>query len=436
MTGPKPEPGAGAAGGPRVGLFGNLGSGNIGNDASMEAVLGYLRADHPGAAVDAFCGGAPDVRERYGIPAVPLFWYQKYEQRVSGIPAIPLKVLGKGIDVFRTAAWVRRHDAVIVPGMGVLEASLPLRPWGFPYAMFLLCSSGKLFGTKVALVSVGAGVINQRLTRWLFNGAARRAFYRSYRDSQSRAAMRQRGIDTSRDPVYPDLAFALPAPSQEAGDAGTVCVGLMDYHGSNDDRRRADEIYRSYVAGMKVFIRWLLDNGRTVRLIVGDTNGSDDGVVREIMDDLGQTRPGLAASRVTTQPVASFADVMRAIQPASSVVAIRFHNVLAAVKLGKPTIAVSYAPKHPALMADMGLAGFCRPVFPLDAGKLIRQFVELERSSAELRQTVAARSAANRQLLGEQFTRLWAALFPAAEPARPVRSLEPVGEQSRANEPG
>ena len=68
----------------------------------------------------------------------------------------------------RTASWVRRHDVVIVPGAGVLEASLPLWPWGMPYAMFLLSASGRLFGTKVALVSVGAGIINQRATRWLF----------------------------------------------------------------------------------------------------------------------------------------------------------------------------------------------------------------------------------------------------------------------------
>ena len=38
---------------PRVGLFGNLGSGNIGNDASMEAVLRYFRSHHPGAILDA-----------------------------------------------------------------------------------------------------------------------------------------------------------------------------------------------------------------------------------------------------------------------------------------------------------------------------------------------------------------------------------------------
>jgi polysaccharide pyruvyl transferase WcaK-like protein len=411
-----------------VGLFGNLGSGNIGNDASMEAVLQYIRADHPGTTLDAMCGGARSVRERYGIPAVPLFWYQRYEQRVSGILAIPLKVLGKGVDVFRTAAWVRRHDAVIVPGMGVLEASLPLRPWGFPYAMFLLCASGKLFGTKVALVSVGAGPINQRLTRRLFDAAARLACYRSYRNTGSRDAMQQRGLDTTVDHVYPDLAFALPAPPYSPGDAQTVCVGVMAYHGSNDDRSRASEIYSAYVAAMKSFVRWLVDDGRKVRLVVGDTNGSDDSVVQEILADLRDARPDLDPSRVVAPTIRSFADVMQAIQPASSVVAIRFHNVLCALKLCKPTIAISYSAKHDALMADMGQAGFCQPVRNLNVGQLIGQFTELEHRSAELRQVMTEHNAANVRLLDAQFSELSAELFPASVSARPAAEHEPARE--------
>ena len=226
-----------SAAAPRVGLFGMLGTGNIGNDASMEAVLGYLKADHPGAILDVMCPGAKSVTDRYGIPATPLSWATSMSKRFPGAPAIALKVLGKGIDVFRTAAWARRHDVVIVPGMGVLEASLPLRASQLPYALFLLCGSSRLFGTKVALVSVGAGVINQRLTRWLFNAAARLAFYRSYRNTGSRDAMRQRGLDTAQDHVYPDLAFALPTPPIDPGDAQIVCVGVMEYHGSNDDRQ-------------------------------------------------------------------------------------------------------------------------------------------------------------------------------------------------------
>lgn len=60
----------------RVGVFGLLGSGNLGNDGSLEAVLGYLRARHPRAVVDALCGGPEVVKARYGIPATRLHWYR------------------------------------------------------------------------------------------------------------------------------------------------------------------------------------------------------------------------------------------------------------------------------------------------------------------------------------------------------------------------
>jgi len=417
----------------RIGLFGNLGSGNIGNDASMEAILSYLMVNHPEAVLDAMCAGPENVHERYGIPAIPLFWHQKYEHRVSGVPATALKVFGKGADILRTAVWVSRHDAVIVPGMGVLEASLPLRPWGFPYAMVLLSASGRALGTKVALVSVGAGVINQRLTRWLFNRAAKMAFYRSYRDAGSREAMRQRGLDTTHDPIYPDLAFALPAPPYDPGDPQTVCVGVMDYHGSNDDRRRADEIYAAYVTEMKHFVRWLVDNGRKVRLLIGDTNGSDDRVVTEILADLKVARPNLDPSWAMAEPVTSLADVMRAMQPAGTVVAIRFHNVIAALKLRKPTIAISYCPKHDALMADSGLASYYQRVATLDLGSLTRNFTELESHAAEIQQALAERNATKEQLLREQFTALWAAFFPdTAAAARDATRAEALGHLSNS----
>ena len=93
---------------------------------------------------------------------------------------------------------------------------------------------------------------------------------------------------------------------------------------------------------MKRFVRWLVDDGRRVRLLVGDTNGSDENVVPEILADLRDSRPDLDPARVVAQSVSPFADVMRAIQPVGSVVAIRFHNVSGALKLSKPTIAISY----------------------------------------------------------------------------------------------
>lgn len=408
---------SGKAGRPaaRVGIFGKVGAGNIGNDASMEALLDYLRTDQPDAVIDAMCTGPERLRSRYGIDAIQLFWHNNFEAK--GVAGTILKVVGRGLDTFRTVDWVRRHDVVVVPGAGVLEASLPMVPRGWPYAISLLSASGKVFRTKVAFVSVGAGAVNQRMTRFLFNSAARLAYYRSYRDAGAKEAMRKRGLNVSDDHVYPDLAFALRPPVGGEVDPKLVAVGVMAYYGTNDERKQADEIYARYVAGMKRFVRWLAENDHKVLLIVGDTNGSDSSVVAEILADVLTGLPDLDRSTVTAAAVDSYSDVMQVMMPASSVVAIRYHNVLCALKLSKPTIAISYSSKHDALIKDMGLPGFSLAVSTLDIDELIKKFTELESRSEELRGTLAKRNATKAEGISGQFAELSAVLFPA-QPAR------------------
>ncbi|MET9668274.1 polysaccharide pyruvyl transferase family protein [Streptomyces sp. NPDC006475] len=392
----------------RVGVFGLLGSGNLGNDGSLEAVLGYLRAEHPEAVVDALCGGPEVVAARYGIPATRLHWYRGEYRTASRAGAIAGKALGKLADAFRTAAWVRRHDVVIVPGMGVLEATLPLRPWGFPYSLFLLCATGRLFGTRVALVGVGAAAIGDRPTRALVRRSARLATYRSYRDALSRDAMRAMGVDTARDEVYPDLAFALPTPPAGApsGPPGPVCVGVMAFHGGNDDRARAEEIHRRYLDGTTRFARALVEDGRPVRLLIGDA--CDAPVVTAILD-------AVDSPLVTAAEAASLTDLMKEMAAADTVVATRYHNLICALKVGTPTLALSYAAKSDALMDRMGLDAYCHPAREVDADRLLEQFRELEKQSAELRRTLAERNLVVARQLEDQFTALTAALFPATD---------------------
>ncbi|QTD96639.1 polysaccharide pyruvyl transferase family protein [Streptomyces cyanogenus] len=398
----------------RVGLFGLLGSGNLGNDGSLEAVLGYLRAEHPEAVVSALCGGPEVVTARFGIPATRLHWNRGEYRTASRAGAVAAKGLGKLVDVFRTAAWVRRHDVVIVPGMGVLEATLPLRPWGFPYSLFLLCATGRLFRTRVALVSVGAAAIGNRPTRALVRWSARLAAYRSYRDAPSRDAMRAMGVDTTHDEVYPDLAFSLPTPpaSAPSGPPGRVCVGVMDFHGGNDDRARADEIHRRYLDGTIRFVRALVGEGRPVRLLTGDE--CDASVVAAILD-------AVDSPLVTAAEPKSLADLMKEMAAADTVVAIRYHNLICALKTGTPTLAITYAAKSDALMDRMGLGAYCHPARELDADRLFEQFRALEKQSAELRQTLTERNRAAARLLDHQFHALTAALFPAAGRTQTLR---------------
>ena len=296
-----------------------------------------------------------------------------------------------------------------------IEAAIAVRPWHTPYSMFLVCAFGRLFRTKVALVSVGADDIRQRLTRWLITTAARLAYYRSYRDAFSRDAMRRMGLDTSGDAVHPDPAFALRAPRGVPVVGGTVGVGVMDYHGGNDDRQQADQLRASYVEKMKRFVLWLVDYGRVVRLFTTDVH--DDRIMREVLAHLRAHRPELCPSQVIAEPVPCLDELMRQIASVDTVVASRYHNVLYALKLAKPTLAVGYAAKFGALMAEMGLAEFCQSADSVDVGRLIEQFTDLESRSAQLRQAMTERTAANARLLDRQFAALSALLFRTAGPA-------------------
>ena len=377
----------------------------------MESVLRYLRTDHPEATVDVMCKGPETVTGRYGIPAMTMNWYQRYEKTASGVPAILLKTLGKGVDVFRTASWVSRHDIVIVPGAGTMEATLPLKSWQHPYSFLLLCASAKLFGTKVAFVSIGASLVKRRATRVLLNVSARLAFYRSYRDAPSLEVMCQRGLDTSRDHVYSDLAFGIPPLPCGAGDPDIVGVGVMGYRGGNDDRRQAAAIYASYVATMKSFVRWLIDNDRRVLILIGDVNEPDKLVGEEILADVRAYRPDLEQGRVVAEYASSFTELMQAMASAGTAVATRFHSVVCALRLGKPVVSLGYAPKFTALLTDMGLAEFCQSAKCPDVDVLIAQFTELEKRQDELRQAIAEGNAACERNVAAQFAELSAVLF-------------------------
>jgi polysaccharide pyruvyl transferase WcaK-like protein len=272
-------------------------------------------------------------------------------------------------------------------------------------------------------------MIKQRLIRQFFDIAARTACYRSYRDDQSRENMRRRGLDVSGDPVYPDLVFSLPVPDCGPGDPQIVGLGVMAYHGTNDHRSQAADIHAAYLADMKRFARWLVDCGRKIRLTVGD--GPDNAIAHEIVADLRAYRPDLEPSWAVAEPVASFADLTSAMAPVGLVVATRYHNVICALRLGKPVISLGYSAKNQAVMAGMGLAEFCQVAHTLDVDQLTAQFTALEQQSAQLRETIIAGNAASATRLREQFTALSALLFAGSGPARrPARGQ--VRQHSRA----
>jgi polysaccharide pyruvyl transferase WcaK-like protein len=166
------------------------------------------------------------------------------------------------------------------------------------------------------------------------------------------------------------------------------------------------------------FVLWLADTDHQVRLFVGDTKGSDQLVIDEILAQVPIQRPDLPPDQITAAPVSTFTDLMEAMAPAGAIIATRYHNLICALRLAKPTISLGYAAKHDTLMATMGLADYCQHAASLDLDRLIAQFNELTDRAPELRLAIADRNAELGIEVAGQCAALSARLFPASADQR------------------
>jgi polysaccharide pyruvyl transferase WcaK-like protein len=223
----------------------------------------------------------------------------------------------------------------------------------------------------------------------MLRSAAAWAHFRSFRDQASKDFLASLGIDTGNEHVYPDLVFKLPAPlaarGVSQGNPITIGVGLMNHNGWREGHHSGSDptIYQTYIEKMGRFVNSLLDRGYRVRLLTGET--VDERAVRDIgriakasgHELIDGILPPPEAKQLIMEPINSLHDVMRQINDTDIVVATRFHNVICALKLARPTISIGYESKNDAVMSDFGLNQFCQSIETLDLKQLELQLTEL-----------------------------------------------------------
>jgi polysaccharide pyruvyl transferase WcaK-like protein len=106
-------------------------------------------------------------------------------------------------------------------------------------------------------------------------------------------------------------------------------------------------------------------------------DAADQRAVSDVMANVSAAKPDLPNDWFVFDSMSSLHDLMRQMAETDVVVATRYHNVVCALKLGKPTVSLGYAEKNDVLMAEMGLGGFCQHVERLDLDLLIEQFTQL-----------------------------------------------------------
>ena len=255
-----------------IALFGNFGSGNLGNEASLKAMLDFIRHTRPDAFVTCICYEFEKARAEHDVATIPIRLGFPKNRLLWKLNELFLKFPLLLVDLLRTFYLVRSFGVFIVPGTGILD-DYGERWQAMPYDLLKWSLAARIWRRPFALVSVGAGPIVHPMSRWLLASAARMASYRSYRDGASKEYMRTVGVSAQHDPVFPDLAFNLPVPKSPLTEPPnghlTIGVGVMNYYGWDNTSAHRFAIHEIYVAALTEFLRWLIAHGYRVRLLMG-----------------------------------------------------------------------------------------------------------------------------------------------------------------------
>ena len=316
-------------------------------------------------------------------------------------------------------AVLRGVEMLIVPGTGLLTDAHGVLGAG-PYNLVKWTLMARASGCRVIFVSVGAGPVDGRVSRFFVKQALGLAATRSYRDDSSKRFMESVGIGADTDRVSPDLAFSLPLPPRpttvSTGGRPIVGLGIMESPGGYGNPGTSGSGHQAYIDALVAFAAWLIDHGYGVRVLLGDYK-TDARTKQQFIERLREAAPS-AARHVIDEPASSVDQFLSQIASTKLVVSTRFHGAVLSFVCGKPTICISFHEKCSALMRAMGMDEYCLPMNGFTVDQLIDTFRRLDEAAPLLAPLIHERTSSFRSALDEQYEQILAgssAPLPVAE---------------------
>jgi polysaccharide pyruvyl transferase WcaK-like protein len=405
---------------PRIAFYGNFGAGNLGNEATLQAIIERTQRRWPDGRLMCFCTDPEDVRNRHHIVALRAQAETSGAVARRGGLARIFRIAFKRIPL-ELAHWIkclgalRGADMLIAAGTGIV-CDYTTGPMGYPHDIFKLSTLAALCRVKLAFLSVGVGPINHPLSRLMLKWSLALASHRSYRDEASRQYLEGIGFSAKRDAVCPDAVFglaagALASGASSAGQKRIVGLGIKDYGSAAPETRQA------YLDTMAEFVAWLQGQGCGVRLLIGDLQ-YDTEAIELFVGVLKSRGIQTAAPFLIVEPAPTVEELLRQIGGTEAVISARYHNLVLALILSKPVIALSDHGKLNSVVTEFGFGRYLLPLKNLTADALIERFKELETDTERLRPRLKAKLETYRQALDG----LYATFL--GETAREARGLD------------
>jgi polysaccharide pyruvyl transferase WcaK-like protein len=342
-----------------VALIGGFGTGNFGNDASLDAALQLMRRCAPDVPVESICHDPKIVAARFGLRAFKMA--HKPPGLLRWLDNALLR-LPSGVVNWLYSLWiVGRYDIIVWAGTGVFD-DYRTGPLGFPAQVFRWSMVARLRARRVVCLSVGAGPIINPLSRFFLKSAAQCANSRSYRDAGSLEFMRSIGLDETESEVFPDLVFASDVEQSRglALEPIKIGLGVMAYRGW----RRDASIEANYAHKLAHFVEQATQRGYQLEYLVAEPSD------KRALTNLERPVAGADSFR-RAELMETLNDVMASVASCHVVIGSRFHVLIAALKMRRPCVSISYGPKHDLLLAAAGIPEFSQSADDFDVDQLV-----------------------------------------------------------------
>ena len=422
----------------KIGLLHHVGGGNLGDDATLDAVAGNINRRWPNAEIVAFSMNPDDTERRHGIRSHPIRrkgWSIGYKPagteatlketvksltRKYGAVFYLLKATNAVIrlpsEVFRELSFlvssrrnIKSFDLLVISGGGQLTEKDG--PWGFPYTIFKWVVLARSAGVRCMFLNLGAGPLTHPLSKFFVTRALLAADYVSLRDDKSRALVYEIGF-TGESRVCPDSVYGLEVATTNGSPLerrAQPIVGFapMPYPGPRGYLAEKDQIvYDEFIRELANFASWLVGQSYALTIF-----GTDIGVDPLAIEDLQMallSHHGITSSQYSiNHSVKSVHDLLATMSGMDYVVTCRFHGVVFAHLLNKPVLAIAHHPKVIDLMTDLGLSNYCVDIRDFDLKLLAERFASMVIDAEEIKSRMAASLKRNRQRLRSQFDELF-----------------------------
>jgi len=399
----------------KIAFWGNFGTGNLGNECTLQATIANIRQRFPQARLVCICTGPEDASRRHDLECLsiqPALAGSGFGNAVPPAQRLLRKLLFAVPNEFRRCrqafSALEGVDALVVPGTQVL-AKYDSEVLGWTYFALKWAVIAKLRGSSLIFLNVGVGPIRGRIARFCAKAALLLADYRAYRDHDSKEYARRLGVEVAPDVVCPDLAFGLPESVMgtrigRQEDADAIALGVVDYHGQFSESAPADSalLYQNYLERTAELVVRLAEGGRTVRMIIGDLS-YDRTVVNDVTSILREKGSEACRERLEIPPIHCVDDLISHIRRSRVVISPRFHNIVLALLCEKPVIAIAYQKKFAELMGDLGLQDYVVPIDDFQPERVLQQLRCIDARYEDIKELVGSRVALYQNSLREQY---------------------------------